>query len=497
VAGEAAVKARGEVYLPRPNPRDQSSEATARYESYLKRAVYYNASGRTLSGLIGMAFAKWPEIKLTPRSKFLMDNCDGAMVPLVQQAQATTAEVLKTGRAGILVDFPPPSGEAITQADVAAGTATATLNYYPATTIINWRSERIGSTLVLTLVVLREVENDYEEFGYTAETIYRVLRLVGGPELFTYVQEVWRVDKEKSTSTKTVYKMDETYTPLDGSGRPWQEIPFAFVGAVNNLADMESHTIEYGKTPYTSVSPLYDIAVLNIAHFRNSADYEDSVFICGQPQPWISGLDVEWRDKLIASGISIGSRVMLPLPVNASFGIATVQPNTLVAAAMTEKENQMRALGARLIQPVQSVKTATQSAHENSTDSSVLSLVCDNVSHAYTKALTWAGKFMGDSMDAVFSIDTQFTVNSLDAQSIAAVVQAWQDGAIPETDMWSSLRKMAVIDPQKTDEMIRAELDEAHMCAQGPLDAAAYIKHLIAPGATGAIGATGATGTKL
>ena len=61
------------------------------------------------------------------------------------------------------------------------------------------------------------------------------------------------------------------------------------------------------------------MAALNLAHYRNSADYEDSVFFNGQPQPWMAGLTEEWRDWLKKEGIVIGSRVILPLPENGSF----------------------------------------------------------------------------------------------------------------------------------------------------------------------------------
>jgi hypothetical protein len=37
---------------------------------------------------------------------------------------------------------------------------------------------------------------------------------------------------------------------------------------------------------------------MNIAHYHNSAEYENSVFLCGQIQPVMTGLDTEWRDWL-------------------------------------------------------------------------------------------------------------------------------------------------------------------------------------------------------
>lgn len=249
--------------------------------------------------------------------------------------------------------------------------------------------------------------------------------------------------------------------PLDANGQPWQEIPFQFVGALSNKPEMEAHGGVETFFPDTMVSPLYDLAVLNIAHYCNSADYEASAFISGQPQPWMSGLDVEWRDTLVKNGLSIGGGTVIPLPQGGAFGIAQASPNTLVRQAMLDKQDQMHQLGAKLIELQRGNKTATQSLHDMGNDNSVLALVCDNVSAAYQQVLNWAARFMGGEENAVFSIDTEFVTNSLDAVSIQAVVQAWQAGAIPEADMWSSMRKLGVIDSQKSDEDIKAELDAA------------------------------------
>jgi hypothetical protein len=213
------------------------------------------------------------------------------------------------------------------------------------------------------------------------------------------------------------------------------------------------------------VSPLYDIAALNIAHYRNSADYEDSCFLVGQPQPYMTGLDPEWRDELVKQGVVLGSRSVLPLPVGGTFGMAQAQPNTMARQAMLDKEEQMRALGAKLIQPnTGRSKTATQSQTDATNDQSVLALVCDNISLAYTAALGYAAEFMGaEGQECSLAIDTDFAINPLDAPSITAAIQAWQAKAVPETDMWAMLRKMGVIDPQKTDDEIREEIE-----AQGP-----------------------------
>ncbi len=449
-AGEAAIKRERELYLPRPNPMDISVSATKRYEQYLHRAVYYNACGRTLTSLVGMAFSGSPDIQTPPETEYLADNADGAGHGVVQVAQETLGEVLRTTRAGLMVDFPPSAeGQQTSKLDVASGKMVATINLYPAHSIINWREERIGGAMKLTLVVLRESTADYADFSMTATVTYRVLRLIDG----VYTQEVWtKPDDAKD------YVSNGIRTMLDGTGQPWREIPFEFVGSEKNTPDIQSFCGIH-KTAI-AVSPLFDIAVLNIAHFRNSADYEESVFLVGQPQPWMTGLTEEWRDKLMKEGISLGSRVVLPLPIGGAFGIATAQPNSLASEAMRSKEEQMRALGAKLIQPNKSSKTATQSGHDESNDKSTLSLVCDNLSFAFTKALKWASIFMGGNPEDVnFSIDTEFVISPLNGPEILAVIQAYQSGLVPQSDAWSYLQRLNVINPEKTDDDIRQELE--------------------------------------
>lgn len=75
----------GDLYLPRPNAEDESPENRARYDAYLKRAVYYNATGRTLSGLTGIAFRRWPEIVLPASLEYIRDDVDGSGSTLIQQ----------------------------------------------------------------------------------------------------------------------------------------------------------------------------------------------------------------------------------------------------------------------------------------------------------------------------------------------------------------------------------------------------------------------------
>ena len=103
--GQSAIKGKAETYLPRPNPTDKSDENTKRYDQYLQRAVYYNATGRTENALIGMAIRRWPEVKLPAQLEPLLEDVNGAGLTIIQQAQAVLSDALTCGRAGLLTDI--------------------------------------------------------------------------------------------------------------------------------------------------------------------------------------------------------------------------------------------------------------------------------------------------------------------------------------------------------------------------------------------------------
>lgn len=451
-AGEAAVKAAKDKYLPRPNPTDTSAQNEARYDQYLLRAVYYNATGRTLSGLIGIAFARWPEIDLPAGMEFAEKDIAGANLSLIQQAQAAVAQVLKTGRAGLLTDYPPTTGT-VSRADQERGGVRPTITLYRAADIINWRTERKGGVTRLSMVVLVESFDEVIDFAISRETQYRVVKLEGG----IVRHEIYRATR--GNDGKITWARIDEYEPRRGDGRPWTEIPFTFIGARNNDWEIDP-------------APLYDLATINLAHYRNSADYEDSAYFVGQPQYWVAGLDEAWRDDMYARGVYVGSRAILALPANGSAGILQAQPNTLAGEAMKDKEAQMAALGARLIVGSVGNKTARQQDSEDTVAHSVLSLVCDNVSAAYRQALTWFAAFNSTEPadgDIEFEIPTDFASREMDPAELTALLAAVQAGKMPESDLWTRLRNAGLIDSTKSDDDIREEIDSQRPPGGGTL----------------------------
>src|SRR4051794_26288974 len=57
LAGEDAVKAAAEVYLPRIH-----SHSNDEYDAYKKRSIFFNATARTAEGYVGLIFRRPPNL---------------------------------------------------------------------------------------------------------------------------------------------------------------------------------------------------------------------------------------------------------------------------------------------------------------------------------------------------------------------------------------------------------------------------------------------------
>jgi hypothetical protein len=325
VAGADTVRGQAETYLPHPDRTAQ--DAAQRYADYITRAQYVNVLGRTRNAMVGMAFRKPPVMELPAQLEYLIENASGDGLSLEQLAKNTVSDLLETGRYGLLADYPiAEEGQSAAQTQ----SITASIKAYKPESIINWSATVINGQSVLSQVVLREtIETSTDGFESVESYQYRVLKLVDN----IYTIELWKDGDVIGTAE-----------PRQANGSRFNFIPFIIAGAVSN-------------DPSVDNAALYDIAELNIGHYRNSADYEESVFLVGQPQPVIAGLSQSWLDSAGGS-YKYGSRQAWTLPEGGNASLLQVQPNSMAMEAMNHKELQMISIGARLIQPSGQAETA-------------------------------------------------------------------------------------------------------------------------------------------
>lgn len=208
-----------------------------------------------------------------------------------------------------------------------------------------------------------------EDDGFSIKTAEQliVLRLTDGVATSQLVQQ-----------KDGAWVFGEVSPIRQSNGKAFSEIPFTFIGSENNDADVDD-------------SPMYDLAKVNIAHYRNSADYEESIFIAGQPTLFVSGVTDDWRDyydgvTLNAQGqevttqghpITLGSRTAHLLGEGSTAQLLQANANMALFELMVHKEQQMVALGAKLINTSTTTKTATSTNSENATNTSVLSTIAN------------------------------------------------------------------------------------------------------------------------
>lgn len=427
VKGSPAIKKKGTQYLPMPNYLDQSEENKQRYKDYKQRACYVNFTGQTKEGLIGMAFLKDPVIEIKEPLTYLEESTDGGALSLSQFTRKMISDSLEVGRSGILVDYPSvPDGLTKIETDGI----NANILRYKAENIINWKTEKVNGDSVLSLVVLTEKVEANSEDGFSGDelTYYRVLRLEDG----VYSQAIYD-DEENIISV---------IEPRKADGSRWSEIPFCFVGSENNNEEVDKPV-------------LIDIAEANIAHYRNSADYEESSFITGQPTPYLVGLTQGWVDSVLDGKITLGASAAIFLPENGDAGLLQAAPNSMPIEGMRQKEDQMVKIGARIIADNSGTETAEAARIRFSGQNSKLAAVIGNIEDAIKKAFVWAGEFMGGDGEIEFTLNRQFYDSTIDPQKLIANIQMLDRGVIGMTDFRQMLRKAA--DITRTDEEIELE----------------------------------------
>jgi len=414
------------------------SSDVERSERYRDDATFTNFTGRTKAGLVGAVFGKDIEIDLPGSIKYLEKDSTGNGLSLEKLAQEITGEVLQAGRYGLLVDF-PASEDGLTAAEVTNLNLKARINKYKAESIINWQQSTVNGISQVILVVLLEHVDTVGEDGFTwvTEKQYRVLRLINN----VYVQQMYNQDGD----------LIHEYIPRDFNGVSFEIIPFVFVGSEDNDSDVD-------------IAPLYDLSQLNIGHLRNSADYEESVHVTGQPTLIMStNMSAQEFKNANPGGVIIGARRGFNLGPGGSATMLQASPNQLADVAMKRKEEQAVMLGARLVMPAGQNETAEAARIKHSGENSVLSTITKNVNDALLTCIDYAMRFMSNkqvTQDVIFVMNTQFFDVTVDPQMIMAKLQLFNSGIIAAQDIRTSLRKTGELAADRTDDDINSDVEQ-------------------------------------
>lgn len=414
INGNPSIKKAGDLYLPR-----LSTQEDTEYEAYKTRALFFEATKRTLQGLIGMLFRNDPIIEYPHEEE--LERVGSGEENIYTFIQKTSAEVLSTGRCGVLVDLPSEETNILPY-----------LFRYPAESIINWKTSKKEGVEFLTMVVLKEkyVEEGKDDFEVEEKTRYRVLRLL---EDNVYIQEIYiketKVGKEE-------WVLINTITPHK-HGVSLDFIPFLFITPSGNSFDVED-------------PPLLSLCEVNLSHYRSSADLEHGRHFTALPTAWVAGFPADLILKIGSTTAWVSSDPK----ANAGFLEYTGQGLGAIENALKEKHEMMVILGARILEQSKTfVETNETHQIRKVGEDSILSFMAESLSKSFTKLLIWRREWLYgvNSKTISIEINKDYIPQGIDSNKLNALTESWLKGAFSFDTLFYNLKKGELI-PEGVDE---------------------------------------------
>ena len=442
--GQEAIHAKTTEYLPKLGGQDDEE-----YNAYLTRALFYEATGRTIDGLSGMIFRKPPTKDLPTGLEKFSGNITLDGLSLQEFAEDIVDDGLTVGRAGILVDHPTVEDAALTVAEAEAGNIRPFLKKYKAEAIINWKVRGVANSQILVEVRLAETE-EIPGLEFESETVMQI-RVLDFNDAGQYRQRVYRKVEGDNKKDEWI-QFGPDIIPLMNN-KALDFIPFVFVGVKNSSADVEK-------------PPLIGLANVNISHYKTTADLEHGAHFTALPTAVVTGAAVQTDDSGTpeeGEDYKIGSAtawVFTDPDTKAFFLEFKGQGLSSLENRATVKEQYMASLGARMLSPdKKTAETAETAQIHRLGENSVLASLSQSISASLEKALEIFNMWLGAEGDIVYQLNKDFIAISMTAGKLKELVAAWQAGSMAYADLLENLKKGEIINEERTEEEIRSEIE--------------------------------------
>lgn len=448
VSGQDAIYAACEfaqLYLPKLVDEDHTE-----YLKRLHRAGFYNATWRTIAGFVGMLFRRPASLQVPKQAAPLLEDVTMTGISFEAFAKACAYEDLTVSRLGVFVDYPRlHTNEDGTLPSVAQAEQLGlrpVMVQYRAEQIIDWHYSYVNNKNTLTQVRLVEEEAINEnEFEVSFEERIKVLDLIDGK----YRIRVFDANEEQ---------VGEDVYPLMG-GKNLDYIPFYFIGPDSTDATLEDPV-------------MIDLVDLNLKHFLVTADYEHGCHMTGLPTPFIKGyqdqVDLETgRPKEAKFYIGSTTAWVFPNPeADAKFLEFNGQGLQALENNLDRKENQMAAIGARMLAPEKSgVEAAQTLAMRHSGEHSILAAIAIAVSEGLQKALATFCEWAGFKGEVKYQINRDFIPIVADAALLTKLISLMQAGKLDDQSLFEWLKRADLIDAELTFEEWQQRIDETELPA--------------------------------
>lgn len=352
--GEREIKGKREVYLSttsgmRLRGLGVNQEGFARYNAYLKRAVFPHLVRPAVNALVGVMHREAAVIELPEQMEALRENATLRGESLLTLLRRINEAQIMLGRIGLMADV--PTGDP---------TSLPYIVTYEAEHIINWdESRRKDGRNRLDLVVLDEsTEERTSNFGWEMVRKFLVLDLVDPvlvsvnletdspipPQMATVYRSRLEIDDSTAKAKEQLNRDTEVTSGevkvLAGvtpkfRGKVLEEIPFVFIGSVD-------------LTPEPDQVPMLGLSHLSLTIYRGEADYRHTLFMQGQDTLVVIG---EQQGEGKTGDRLTGAEAAIELPIGADAKYIGVSSDGLTEQreALDNDRNHASELGANLL----------------------------------------------------------------------------------------------------------------------------------------------------
>ena len=421
VAGQDAIKAKEEAYLPKLSGHMSPNGGSLAYSAYLGRTLWFGASDRTVNGYVGAIMRKEPSFKVPSVFDDRLDDITNCGETAVEFSEACVKELIVTGRYGLLIDKPEPNELPCIKI------------YYPEN-ILNWQ---IADGNLVGVQLEEHVYEPKPDDHYELQDICQVRELL--LENGQYICRIWRKADTLDQRLSDQWVIHQTMTPTK-RGTALESIPFILVSCDKDATSC-------------SKPPILDLVDANINHFQLDADYRHGLHFTALPTPVFTGVD-ENRDYYLGSEMAINLRN----DNSKAFYLEFLGTGlTAIKDAMEERKQQMAALGAQLLTRAQrgrGVETAEAARIQQSGETSLLAAIVSRTEEALEKAIylccDWETTSAFDKEEIEVTLNRDFIDATLTAQEIIALNTSWQNGGLSHSELFWNLQRGGVIRPNIT-----------------------------------------------
>lgn len=443
--GTDAIKGATTTYLRKLSShvaRPWDSNGEDRYQAYLDRALWFNATKRTKLALTGAATINplRESVSQDEKTQDIVSNLRDIRDQILD-------EQIEAARCVLLTLMDPEEKKPFT-------------SVWWAESVVNWRFTPKAGKKHLSLLVLedRESEEADDVLSSLEAKEFKVRHLY---YLEDGVCKYRRFIQMEDNEEEWAEDVDAAITLVSSGGRPLEFIPAVVVGATTINEELVEDPI------------LLDLVDVNISHYQNSADLEHGRHWTALPTPYGSGFAT--RDK---NGkpvqFSVGSETILMSEVSgATLNYAEFSGSGLghLAEGMKEKKAEMAVLGARILEEQKAAGEAAETIKTRlAGEKSVLWRVALATGKALTlslhfaKAMLTPGYVIGNDDESV-----EMNVDYLDSIADSGRIQTWmslvQGGFMSYASFFSLIQAAGLIPANRTMEeeilLINAGREEA------------------------------------